>query len=343
MLTSSVRPHTPVPNEYVELKQIVKRHRLLDRQPAYYTGLFLVVFGLFAAGLVPLFITHNFWLLMLDALFLGFVSMQLGLLTHDIGHQQVFHSRRAGKVVGLLIGDLLVGWSLNWWIDKHNAHHGHPNQVGLDPDIVHPVNAFDEKTALSRTGLRRFLTKYQAYLIFPMYMFSPFGFLLLSIMFLRQGKSRNTRIEVVLLVLHYGLYLALLCWRLELWQVIPFLLLHHAFFGMYLGSIGAPNHKGMPMGDEISPTDFLRQQVLTSRNVYGSPLVDFWYGGLNFQIEHHLFPTMPRNKLRQARPLVKAFCAAHGVEYSETNLVQSYLDIVRYMHKVSAPLRAEQA
>lgn len=341
MLSSVARPS--IPHEYAELKRLVKQHGLLNSQPKYYAGLFLLVFALFGLGLVPLFITRNFLFLMLDALYLGFVSMQFGLLTHDIGHQQVFRSRRVGKIVGLLIGDLLVGWSLDWWIDKHNAHHGHPNQAGLDPDIVHPVNAFDEKTALSRTGLRRFLTKYQAYLIFPMYAFSPFGLLLLSIMFLRQGKSKNTRIEVLLLVLHYGLYLALLFWRLEFWQVIPFLLLHHAFFGMYLGSIGAPNHKGMPMGDEISQADFLRQQVLTSRNVYGSRLVDFWYGGLNFQIEHHLFPTMPRNKLRQARPLIKAFCAAHGVEYCETNLVQSYLDIVRYMHKISAPLRAEQA
>jgi fatty acid desaturase len=340
MLSSVVRPSAP--HEYAELKRLVKQYGLLDAQPRYYAGLFLFVFALFGLGLAPLFITHSFLFLMLDALYLGFVSMQFALLTHDIGHQQVFRSRRVARVVGLLIGNLLVGWSLDWWIDKHNAHHGHPNQVGLDPDIVHPVNAFDEKTALSRTGARRFLTKYQGYLVFPMYMISFFGLLFLSIMFLRQGKSKNTRAEVLLLILHYGLYLALLCWRLEFWQVIPFVLLHHAFFGMYLGSIGAPNHKGMPLGAEINAADFLRQQVLTSRNVYGSRLIDFWYGGLNFQIEHHLFPTMPRNKLRQARPHIKAFCAAHGVDYCETTLAQSYIDIVRYMHKISAPLRAEQ-
>src|SRR6185312_4606923 len=120
VLSSVARPAAP--HEYAELKRLVKQYGLLDSQPRYYAGLFLLVFALFGLGLAPLFITRNFWFLMLDALYLGFISMQFGLLTHDIGHQQVFRNRRVSKVVGLLIGNLLVGWSLDWWIDKHNAH-----------------------------------------------------------------------------------------------------------------------------------------------------------------------------------------------------------------------------
>src|SRR5262249_42703397 len=112
MLSSAVRPSAP--HEYAELKRLVKQHGLLDAQPRYYAGLFLFVLALFGVGLVPLFITQNFLFLTLDALYLGFVSMQFGLLTHDIAHQQVFRSRRVARVVGLLIGNLLVGWSLDW-------------------------------------------------------------------------------------------------------------------------------------------------------------------------------------------------------------------------------------
>jgi fatty acid desaturase len=90
--------------------------------------------------------------------------------------------------------------------------------------------------------------------------------------------------------------------------------------------------------------DIGHQQVFrTSRNVTGPVLVDFWYGGLNYQIEHHLFPTMPRNKLRLARPLVKAFCEQHAVTYCETSLFQSYKDMLRFLHQVSAPLREKKS
>jgi len=339
--TATVNGKIPSPNEYVQLKRLIKQRGLLDQQPVYYTWKFLFTVGLLALGIAFLFALHNFWLLLLDALYMGFVSMQAGLLGHDIGHRQVFRNGRRSRLAGFLVGNLLVGWSWSWWIDKHNAHHGHPNQPGLDPDIVRPFTAFTEDVAMSRQGLARTLAKYQAYLEFPLYLFSPLTFLVLSILFLYRKKARYVKTEALLLILHYTLYAGLLLWRLNPWQALLFMMVHHAFFGLYLGSIGAPNHKGMPILDANSPVDFLRQQVLTARNVTGSPLIDFWYGGLNFQIEHHLFPTMPRNKLRRARPLIKAFCEQRNIAYCETSMLQSYKDILHFLHAVSAPLREE--
>jgi fatty acid desaturase len=328
-------------NEYAQLKRLVKQQGLLDKQPIYYTYKILFTLSLLVIGLAFLFMIDNFWLQLLNALYLGFVSMQFGLLGHDIGHRQVFRTSRMSRIAGFLVGDLLVGWSWSWWIDKHNAHHGHPNQLGLDPDIVRPFTAFTEEVARSRQGIARFGAKYQAYFEFPLYVFSPMTFLILSILFLCRKRAKHILTESLLLTLHYGLYIGLLLWRLSLWQVLLFIIIHHAFFGLYLGSIGAPNHKGMPIMDQDSPADFLRQQVLTSRNVKGSPLVDFWYGGLNYQIEHHLFPTMPRNNLRRAQPLVEAFCKGHTIAYCETSMLQSYKEILQFLHQVSAPLREE--
>lgn len=330
-------------NDYAQLKQLIKQRGLLNQQPAYYTYKMLFNLSLLVIGLVFLFIVNNFWLQLLNAIYLGFVSMQFGLLGHDIGHRQVFRTGWESRIAGFLVGNLLVGWSWRWWIDKHNAHHGHPNQLSLDPDIVRPFTAFTEEVALSRQGIARFGAKYQVYFEFPLYAFSPLTFLILSILFLCRKKSKHILAEALLLTLHYGLYIGVLLLRLNLWQALLFILLHHAFFGLYLGSIGAPNHKGMPIIDQNSPPDFLRQQVLTSRNVTGAPLVDFWYGGLNYQIEHHLFPTMPRNKLRQAQPLVKAFCEKHAIAYCESSMLQSYKDILHFLHQVSAPLREEQS
>jgi fatty acid desaturase len=95
----------------------------------------------------------------------------------------------------------------------------------------------------------------------------------------------------------------------------------------------------MPTLTDADQLDFLRRQVLTSRNVRGSRVVDFVLGGLNYQIEHHLFPNMPRPNLRQAQPLVRAFCAQHGLPYVEASLLGSYAEAVRHLHTVGAPLR----
>ena len=82
--------------------------------------------------------------------------------------------------------------------------------------------------------------------------------------------------------------------------------------------------------------DFFHTQVLTARNIRGSRFVDFWYGGLNYQIEHHLFPTLPRNRLSAAQPIVEQFCAERGISYHETSLAGSYAEIFRHLKRSSA-------
>ena len=113
--------------------------------------------------------------------------------------------------------------------------------------------------------------------------------------------------------------------------------------GIYMGSVFAPNHKGMPMLDKDTELDFLHQQVLTARDVQGSPLADFWYGGLNYQIEHHLFPNMPRNNLKKSQPIVRSFLKEKGIPYHETGVWQSHKDILGFLHEVSAPLRQKKS
>jgi fatty acid desaturase len=85
--------------------------------------------------------------------------------------------------------------------------------------------------------------------------------------------------------------------------------------------------------------DFLRRQVLTTRNVRGGVWVDFTLGALNYQVEHHLFPSMPRPNLRRAQPIVRAFCAEKGIEYSECGWLRTYGYVLEHLHAVGAPLR----
>jgi fatty acid desaturase len=141
------------------------------------------------------------------------------------------------------------------------------------------------------------------------------------------------------MALHFALYVGLLLLVMPAWQAGVFILVHQGVMGFYMGSVFAPNHKGMLIVEPGMQLDFLRQQVLTTRNIKPHPLTDFLYGGLNYQIEHHLFPNLPRNNLKAAKPIVQAFCAERGIAYYETGVLQSYAEVARYLHEVANPAR----
>jgi fatty acid desaturase len=329
-------------NDYVELKKRIKKNGLLDKQPLYYTYKLVATLGLLALSIIFLFVVHNFWFQIFNALLLAVASAQLGFLGHDGGHRQVFHSTSKNEILTLMTGNLLIGMSNGWWLAKHNAHHSHPNEIDMDPDIDLGVLAFSEEDVRSKKGIQRLIVKYQKYFFFPLLSLLGLDLQKRSIVHLLTTKEKDHVMEVLLLALHYILYLGLLFSCLNPWQVVVFMIIHQAFFGVFLGSAFAPNHKGMPILERGSRIDFLRRQVLTSRNVRGSFLNDFWYGGLNYQVEHHLFPSMPRNNLKKAQKIVKAYCQEHAIAYYETSALQSFREILQFLHEVSAPLRVKK-
>src|SRR5918994_4228181 len=327
-------------NQYAQLKRLIKHNGLLDRQPTYYAGKTVFTLGLLAVSLALLFVLGDTWFQLLNAASLAFVFVQISLLSHDFGHRQfTFHSSRKNEWLTLIFGNLMLGLSRQWWIDKHNEHHGHPNQMDLDPDVDIPLLAFEEKQALEKRGFARSVVKYQAALIFPLSLLQAISMLRSSIEFLASKKAKSTLLEALMICAHFALYFTLLFSVLEPLQALLFIAVHRGLFGAYMVSIFAPNHKAMPLLERDSKVDFLRRQVLTSRNVIAHPITDFWYGGPNYQIEHHLFPRLSRNKLREAQSIIKAFCGDHSIAYHETSVLQSYKEILQHLHKVGAPLR----
>lgn len=326
--------HSPI-NQYAELKHLVKQQGLLEKQPIYYTFKIVFTLSLLILGLVLILVVKNFWLLIPDAIFMAFVSTQIAFLGHDAAHQQITQTSRKNHIIGLM-DSLLVGISYSWWANKHNRHHSHPNQESLDPDIEIPFISFTEEQARSRQNFARFVTKYQAYCYIPMYTLLPFTMRLVSIQFLVRKKGANLLIEGSLILIGIFLYLSLLISQLGIWKALLFLAIHQAFFGLSLGLVFVSNHTGMPILEKEEQLDFLSRQVLTARNIRGNPLIDFWYGGLNYQIEHHLFPKMPRNKLKEAQLVVKSFCQKHSIAYCETNFLETYRDIHQYFQRIAA-------
>ncbi|HJZ48323.1 MAG TPA: acyl-CoA desaturase [Roseiflexaceae bacterium] len=326
--------------EYVELKRLVKQRGLMERQSAYYARLMLLTLVLLGLSLLLLVAIDNLWLQLLNAAFLAFVFTQIGFIGHDIGHRQTMRESWHNIVAGLIFGNLLIGISRGWWVEKHNQHHGHPNQIDMDPDIDFPFLAFSEEQARDTRGLGRMIVRHQAYWLLPLFCASAFSLHGHSVRYLLEGRTKYRFVEISLLIVHYVWYLLLPFYLLGFWPALLFVVINKATFGLYMALVFAPNHKGMPVLSASDELDFMRQQVLTSRNVRPGLITDYLYGGLNYQIEHHLFPGIPRNRLRQAREIVRAMCQRCGIDYYETTSLQSYREIFNHMHAVSAPLRA---
>jgi fatty acid desaturase len=322
------------------LSRQLKQAGLLERRRGWYGVRIGGNLVLLAAGGVAFVLLGESWWQVLTAVYLAVVATQLTFVGHDAGHRQIFRSRRANDLVGLAHGNLLVGISFGWWVPKHNAHHTNPNDEELDPDIGIAVLAFTAAQARGKRGLARVIARSQAWLFFPLLLLEAAHLHVASVKAILGGRGRANVVEGLLLVVHVVAYVTVLVVVLTPVQALAFALVQQGLFGLYLGCAFAPNHKGMPTLTQADELDFLRRQVLTSRNVAGSRLVDVVLGGLNYQIEHHLFPNMPRPNLRRAQPLVREFCRQHELAYTEASLVGSYAQALRHLHAVGAPLRA---
>jgi fatty acid desaturase len=334
--TTSIDP--PRGSDYAALLRQVKAAGLLDRRYRYYLTKIVVTAGLFVAGWTLFVALGDSWWQLIVAAFLAFVFAQLGFIGHDAGHRQIFRTGRFNDLVGILHANLGIGLSYDWWVDKHNRHHAHPNDEDRDPDINIRALAFTTRQARAKTGLARFMARHQRYLFLLLLLLEALQLHALSIRALARG-SRHRVVEVALLALHIVGYLALLLTVLSPAKALVFMTVHQGLLGLYLGLAFAPNHKGMPTLTAADQADFLRRQVLTSRNVRGGWLTDLLLGGLNYQIEHHLFPSMPRPSLRRSQPIVQSFCQEHGVSYLETSLIASYTQALRHLHDVGGPVR----
>jgi fatty acid desaturase len=332
-------PASPRGSDYAALSRQVRRAGLLDRRPRYYAWKITLTAAAFVLGWAAFAVIGDSWWQVAVAVFLAVAFAQVGFLTHDAGHSQVFRSRRANVFLGVACGNLGTGLSHGWWTGKHNRHHAHPNTEGADPDIMLGVLALSAARARAGRGIQRLIFRYQAYLLIPMLFFEALSLHVSSIRSVTRPGRRHRAWEATLLAAHFGIYLCTVFFVLSPVKAVVFILVQQGLLGFYLGCSFAPNHKGMPILAASDKTDFLRRQVLTSRNVRGGWLTDFALGGLNYQIEHHLFPSMPRPNLRRAQALVAAFCADRDVPYARTSLLGSYAQVLRHLDAVGRPTR----
>lgn len=316
---------------YQDLRHQVQATGLLERSGWLSLPMATLTFILGATSLAIVAFAPGAWRFA-AILPLAMFWMQLGFFGHDAGHNQVFPRTEHNRRLGLFCFPLLLGMTFRPWVIKHNLHHVETNIIESDPDINHPLLAFTEEAALQRRGVLRWLVRYQAYAYPFLALFTTAAFRVDAWRYalgfttpMRNGESytRERRVELLLLSLNVVLWLVVPSVILGPLTWLPLFAAAQMLLGFQMAFVFAPNHKGMPMFTGANRLTFLEQQVLTSRDVSGGPVVDFMYGGLNYQVEHHLFPTMPRSNFSACQKLVRQFCADAGVKYTEESVVGS--------------------
>lgn len=320
---------------YTELSQKVRDAGLLRRRYGYYWTRIIATIGVFAGIWVGFAFVGNSWFQLLLAAALGIVLTQFGFLGHDSAHRQIFKSHHWNDWTSRVFAGLFAGLSHGWWMGKHTRHHANPNKEGADPDIGAGVVAFTPAVAQTRRGLAARLTPKQGYFFFPLLLLEGLALHVASIQTLvSRQRIKHRWWEAAFITGRLGGYVTVLLLVLPPGKAAAFFGVQMAVFGLVLGAAFAPNHVGMPIVPPNEKIDFLRRQVLMSRNVRGGRMISLAMGGLNYQIEHHLFPNMPRPNLRRAQRLVREHCAKHKIHYTETTLFGAYRTIARYLNEV---------
>ncbi|WP_438853872.1 fatty acid desaturase family protein [Agromyces sp. M3QZ16-3] len=323
-------------SDFTDLARLVRDAGLMRRRYGYYWTKLLSVPLSFAAAIAIFIWIGDTWWQLLTAVGFAVLFTQTAFLGHDAAHRQIFRSGRWNDWISLIVGDLFIGMSYGWWQHKHTRHHANPNQVGADPDIDLPVVAVTpDRAARARTRVMRWIMAHQGVFFFPILLLEGLSLHASSVrrVLVRERVARRP-VEIAFLAVRIVGFVALVFLVLSPGIAVAFLAVELGVFGVYMGMSFAPNHKGMPLVPKGLKLDFLRRQVLMSRNIRGNRILDVAMGGLNYQVEHHLFPSMPRPHLRAAAAIIADYCRERDVRYTVTGLWQSYGIVLRYINRV---------
>ncbi|WGD37378.1 acyl-CoA desaturase [Lysinibacter sp. HNR] len=329
----------PIAKAYTRVSHVVRESGLLRRTPWFYllvgAGL-AVAFGGAVTGFILL---GDSWFQLLIAAALGILFTQIAFLAHEAAHRQILSTGPSNdRLARVLAG--VIGMSYSWWDSKHTRHHANPNRVGKDPDIEVDTISFVEEDAILARGLRRAITKRQGWLFFPLLTLEGLNLHFHSFTHLfGRGQVRGRWIELAIIAARFALFLVPVFIFLPLGMAFAFVGVQLAVFGVYMGASFAPNHKGMPVIAHDAKLDFFTKQVRTSRNIRGGWWATWIMGGLNYQVEHHLFPSMARPYLSKAREIVREHCRTLDVPYTETSMLRSYAIVIEYLNRVGLAAR----
>lgn len=280
----------------------------------------------------------------LGCLVLATMWQQFGWISHEINHHSVFKQRAAGHFMGWVSGNVMLGFSMWWWNDRHNSHHAVTNIEDQDPDIeTLPYLCFSRNDVDKCTPQQLNYIQKQHYYFWFILPFLNIIWMLNSIVFCATGTGwANTAMnkpetiytkynfrECIGLAIHH-LGMVWFMFSSMPWYMVPvWWLVCKIIAGVGLSFVVFFNHYSCPKFDFDSDAgeNFVINQLITTRNLTPGVVADWVCGGLNYQIEHHLWPTMPRHNLYKCSLILKEWCVAHNLPYLSSDFVPGVLQV----------------
>ena len=318
-----------------QLKTELTRANCFAPAPLQHSLHMVIVLTAYATGYTLLMTEPGLATRLVTLALLAFVSVQAGYIAHEAGHGAITRKRWLTVAIGQVFNTFLTALCYSHFQKIHLCHHRHCNDQDRDIDMQSAFfSLYPEAKLKNRSPLGRFITRYQAWLIWPLVTFQGLSLKIDSLITLYRNP-RQTRIDQVMLCLHLLLWFGPTTYLLGFNDALLNYLLLTWFIGPFLGSVFLVNHIGtheVRAGDDCC--SFL-QRLTTTRNLGDSRFADIYFGGINNHIEHHLFPTIPSPRLRQARPIVEAFCARQGLVYRKSSWRHAVYEVFVYLGDIA--------
>jgi fatty acid desaturase len=325
--------------QYRELRREIRALGFHERRYGYYALYASVACAATLLSLYLITVTDSAWFQALNAALFTISIVQASMLGHDLSHNQVFESERTNRFLSAIVWGLFGGGSESSWYRDHNAHHKETNRLGHDPDLGIPF-LFSNKQSSDNHWMSRTFLSYQHIIFFATL---PAWYLNKIVTTWKHAFThpslRVTFFELPFAAVHFLVLFYLLFTFLPWTTAVLFLVVHAVTAGFYLSAAFAPNHKGMEIIDADQKATW-RNQIRSTRNLYPSWFVFYMMGGLNFQIEHHLFPNMPRINYPLVQPIIKRFCKDNDIPYHETTWFGSQQEMYHALKEQAYKFRA---
>ncbi|MEE8154306.1 MAG: fatty acid desaturase [Phycisphaerales bacterium] len=322
---------------YPSLKRELKQAGCFDRVPWSNLRDMMLVAAAYAVGFTLLLADPDIVGRLIALCVLTIASVHAGFIIHEAGHGIITRRRRLASLCGHVFLTFLTGMNYDEFLYKHRRHHSHCNEKAIVPEGRTAVFSLREEVIENRFGastarsglLRSLFNRYQAYLIWFLVSLKGCTVKLDGLRFAMRNQDAGP-VYPIFFTLHLVLWFGPPVYALGPWDALVNYALLTWFSGLYIGSVFLLNHFATRIIRPDQRPHYFEQQVVATRNLGSTRLDDFVFGGFNNHIEHHLFPTMPKSKLRTARKITRAFCRKHDIPYREMTFTAAIREIFQH-------------
>lgn len=314
-------------------------------------GILFVAIAIFLKG----YYDQQVWMQYVGGFLVGFFWQQTNFLGHDAGHGSVILNKSMNNWFGLLVGNISSGLSIAWWKHTHYTHHVVTNVYTHDPDIQHlPVFAVDNRFfqkfhsiywdhTIKFDKLSQFFVSFQHLLFYPIMTISRALLHVQSIIHVLTHENCPNRFREFCGLMVFWSWWLTLCSMLPSWSSLA------VFY--YVTSVGVSlihvqiclSHFCMEVFNAVpyekQDESYFEFQLRTSMDIDCPEWLDWLHGGLQYQVVHHLFPRVPRHRLRALSKIVQTLCDKHGVTYHHCGFFEANRKTLSHMADIASQAR----